>query len=330
MKLNEMNCPSCGATLEYNENDEICTCAYCKSTFIINGNRKKEKTIKNIITSKLIKGIIAPILVTTGAVVAITGLKNIRSMNNNAEIAIETEEGLILYNHIETEEELDTSSYDDPYELELSNNIEDRAKYLEDALKNLGILNEVTKKYYTKEELIDLINYVNGKYDKSELPTMFDKFFGLSLDILNSHLFIKNVNDNHDKPYNIHMAEAIIENKDSKEYEILLYLDNLHRKIINSDNKNERNELFDTYCRVIELLFANNFKYDDKIYSIDDLDISMKCLLLYCANNLILFDTSDILANYFNDAYGTTNYSKLLEDELNISNSKNYVSTKSI
>ena len=78
------------------------------------------------------------------------------------------------------------------------------------------------------------------------------------------------------------------------------------------------------------IIIANNFKYDDKIYSIDDLDISMKCLLLYCANNLILFDTSDILANYFNDAYGTTNYSKLLEDELNISNSKNYVSTKSI
>ena len=45
MRLIEKECPNCGASVEFNENDKTCKCEYCKRSFTIERDKEDNKKI---------------------------------------------------------------------------------------------------------------------------------------------------------------------------------------------------------------------------------------------------------------------------------------------
>ena len=71
MKLIEKKCPNCGASLEFNEKDKSCTCAYCHRSFEIEREENKEDYNLNEIAvtkSFSILFLIVPIIIFIGIV----------------------------------------------------------------------------------------------------------------------------------------------------------------------------------------------------------------------------------------------------------------------
>lgn len=272
---------------------------------------------KNVLKRRKRKRIL---ILLTGAALAYGGIKyfkgdlrlpgNFKLPNISFTHNQETENPIVIYDTPEEEydieqdlidefengedeyEETNASVSTDPVESEISY----RASSLYDVCENF--LDDTDSYIYSEQDMENFINFMNGDYEVSnntQAEEMYNKFINYCT-ILSSNVL------NNDNTFDINLVDTVISNQNISAIPMLLYLDDLHRTILNTTDIRERDEAIQKFSKAITNMWYGGYEIDGRIVSIQAFtgkkNIASISLLMQYIQDILPYMNSSLNTNH--------------------------------
>ncbi len=180
----------------------------------------------------------------------------------------------------------------------------DRAKMLAEFYATTGAYTP-TYGVYSEEVMARMIQIMNGEYKVDNMGSSkknVDDLMEFYTATLNSGAYIAKVNDYMSSEddtiteinYDLDLTDTILPSQEYEAFAVIDYLDDLHKKIMSTDSKEEANTLCKDFFQCLaSLTYGKGFTINGVNYTIDDLkgidNLGVASILEHCVFDLIPF-----------------------------------------
>ena len=225
----------------------------------------------------------------------------------SSDIAEETSEGTIKVEEPATENAIEAET-DSTIKVitneDVNDDIQERATTLAEFYAKTGAHSPLYGTY-SNDDMVKVIQIMNGEYEAEDMARAkynVDYLEDYFTSILSSELYKDKMNEyisNEEDtltsiPYDLDLTDTMLADQDYKAFILVDYLDDVHKKVMISDSREEIRSLCTDYFQCLaSIVLGNGFSFNGVNYTIEDLkgieNVGLGSVLEQCTFDIIPF-----------------------------------------